>query len=86
MIGLHNLPLADVRPGPQYHVPRLSTDPYAVRWVEYYREQIRAGRELEPIRIDARFFIIDGHHRWRAHVLEKQEKIRVVVCPLAMLY
>jgi hypothetical protein len=76
---MRTVPLADVRIGPQYHPTRLWTDSAALIWVEYYRGQIRNGKELEPITVDARMFIVDGHHRWYAHVLEKCETIRVIV-------
>lgn len=71
--------VSEVRMGPQYHPTRLDTDPTAVAWVNYYRECIRNGVKLDPIIVDARLFIVDGHHRWRAHVLENVKTIRVIV-------
>jgi hypothetical protein len=73
--------VSQVHPGSQYHVPRLWTDTTALQWVEHYREKLRAAETLDPIIIDARFFIVDGHHRWRAHVLENKLTIKVAVSP-----
>lgn len=64
----------NLRPGPQYHVPRLDL-PEAREWVEHYRVMIRRGLYIPPITIDKRGFIVDGHHRWRAHVLEGKQEI-----------
>jgi len=75
--------LSEVRPGPQYEPSRLWRDPKAIIWVEHYRRLIRAGKEVAPIIVDARIFIVDGHHRWYAHVLEKCETIRIIVSPTA---
>ena len=73
--------LSQVHPGPQYHVPRLWMETHALQWVEHYCGKLRVGEKLDPIIIDARFFIVDGHHRWRAHVLENKLTIRVIVSP-----
>jgi ParB-like chromosome segregation protein Spo0J len=75
------IPVSTIRPGPQYFLPRLDRDQVARDWIAHYREQIRSGVVLDPIVLDARKFIVDGHHRWRAHVLEKKETIRVIVSP-----
>jgi hypothetical protein len=74
-----DIPLTDVRTGPQYYPPRLWEDPKAMEWVEHYREQIRAGVVLDPIILDNRFFIVDGHHRWYACKLEKCSTIRAII-------
>lgn len=58
--------LSQVHPGPQYHVPRLWMETHALQWVEHYCGKLRVGEKLDPIIIDARFFIVDGHRRWRA--------------------
>jgi hypothetical protein len=74
-----DIPVTAVRLGPQYHPTRLWTDPKAIAWVEHYRKLIRAGAVLDPIVVDPRFFIIDGHHRWYACKLEKRSTIRVII-------
>jgi ParB-like chromosome segregation protein Spo0J len=76
---IQDICVTDIRIGPQYHPTRLSTDPKAAEWVEHYRRQIRAGVVLKPIIVDARLFIVDGHHRWMAHKLEKCSTIRAIV-------
>jgi ParB-like chromosome segregation protein Spo0J len=76
---IQNIPIEDVRLGPQYHPTRLWTDPKAIKWVEHYRAQIRAGVVLAPIKLDPRFFIVDGHHRWYACKLEKCSTIRAII-------
>lgn len=76
---MRTVPVSEVRIGPQYHPTRLWTDPKAIAWVEHYRRLIREGVEIKPIIVDARLFIVDGHHRWYAHVLEKCNTIRIIV-------
>lgn len=74
-----DIPITSVRLGPQYHPTRLWTDPKAIAWVEHYRKLLRAGVVLDPIVVDPRLFIIDGHHRWYACKLEKRSTISAVI-------
>ena len=74
-----DIPVEDIRIGAQYHPTRLWTDPVAMKLVEHYRRQIRAGKVLDPIILDPRLFIVDGHHRWYACKLEKCSTIRAII-------
>ena len=67
-----DIPVEDIRIGAQYHPTRLWTDPVAMKWVEHYRRQIRAGKVLDPIILDPRLFIVDGHRRWASSLVRVQ--------------
>lgn len=53
--------VADLRPTNEHQDPTV---------IERYRRMIRAGISFAPIFITRDKAIVDGHHRWRACVLE----------------
>jgi len=46
--------------------------------IERYAELIRTGTELPPIKLDHRYRIVDGYHRWQAHLKHHLKTIRVI--------
>jgi hypothetical protein len=68
------MPVSSIRPGPQYWMGRLEYGE-GKEWVDHYRVMIRCGLYIPPIKIDQRHFIVDGHHRYQAHVLEGKTEI-----------
>ena len=70
------LALAAIRPDPRYRFSQLETGGGKIR-VNAHRAAIRDGKTPEPIEVDASGMIVNGHHRWRAHVLEGRETIAV---------
>ena len=60
--------------------PRVSLDR---RLVEHYAQLIEEGVELPPVRVARkgdRYFLLDGFHRYHAHLRAGRATIRAVVC------
>jgi ParB-like chromosome segregation protein Spo0J len=72
--AVRRLQIGRVMPNPSNRIYR--------RKVTEYRARLHDGETLEPIhlaRFDGGYWIIDGHHRHEAHMLEGRRTIRACV-------